>query len=155
MRHTVGPEDFEARYHSWRGGALGLEHTLRQSAFLRPGNRGPRRGLYLVGGIIGTLTFVALNAEGKPVPDADAEEQRIFTEARKRALGKHFDEAAWKKTVKAEEWPKVVYVLNRGGRFEGSADERADGYEGDFLKARYGGMCAFYDPKVAAAKDSI
>ncbi len=94
-------------------------------------------------------------AEGKPVPDADAEEQRIFTEARKRALGKHFDEAAWKKTVKAEEWPKVVYVLNRGGRFEGSADERADGYEGDFLKARYGGMCAFYDPKVAAAKDSI
>ena len=38
VRHTVGPEDFEARYHSWRGGALGLEHTLRQSAFLRPGN---------------------------------------------------------------------------------------------------------------------
>jgi phytoene desaturase len=38
VRHTVGPEDFERRYHSWRGGALGLEHTLRQSAFLRPGN---------------------------------------------------------------------------------------------------------------------
>ena len=26
------------RYNAWRGGALGLEHTLRQSAFLRPGN---------------------------------------------------------------------------------------------------------------------
>ena len=38
VRHTVGPEDFERRYNSWRGGALGLEHTLRQSAFLRPGN---------------------------------------------------------------------------------------------------------------------
>jgi phytoene desaturase len=38
VRHTVGPEDFATRYHSWRGGALGLEHTLRQSAFLRPGN---------------------------------------------------------------------------------------------------------------------
>jgi phytoene desaturase len=38
VRHTVGPEDFAIRYHSWRGGALGLEHTLRQSAFLRPGN---------------------------------------------------------------------------------------------------------------------
>jgi phytoene desaturase len=38
VRHTVGPADFEQRYHSWRGGALGLEHTLRQSAFLRPGN---------------------------------------------------------------------------------------------------------------------
>ena len=38
VRHTLGPEDFATRYHSWRGGALGLEHTLRQSAFLRPGN---------------------------------------------------------------------------------------------------------------------
>jgi phytoene desaturase len=38
VRHTVGPADFERRYHAWRGGALGLEHTLRQSAFLRPGN---------------------------------------------------------------------------------------------------------------------
>jgi phytoene dehydrogenase-like protein len=38
VRHTVGPADFERRYNAWRGGALGLEHTLRQSAFLRPGN---------------------------------------------------------------------------------------------------------------------
>ena len=38
VRHTVGPHDFASRYNSWRGGALGLEHTLRQSAFLRPGN---------------------------------------------------------------------------------------------------------------------
>jgi phytoene desaturase len=38
VRHTVGPEDFAVRYNSWRGGALGLEHTLRQSAFFRPGN---------------------------------------------------------------------------------------------------------------------
>jgi phytoene desaturase len=38
VRHTVGPEDFARRYNSWRGGALGLEHTLRQSAFFRPSN---------------------------------------------------------------------------------------------------------------------
>jgi 1-hydroxy-2-isopentenylcarotenoid 3,4-desaturase len=38
VRQTVGPEDFATSYHAWRGGALGLEHTLRQSAFLRPGN---------------------------------------------------------------------------------------------------------------------
>ncbi len=38
VRHTVGPEDFADNYNSWRGGALGLEHTLRQSAFFRPGN---------------------------------------------------------------------------------------------------------------------
>lgn len=39
VRHTVGPADFERRYNAWHGGALGLEHTLRQSAFLRPGNK--------------------------------------------------------------------------------------------------------------------
>ncbi len=38
MRRTVGPEDFARDYNAWRGGALGLEHTLRQSAFLRPAN---------------------------------------------------------------------------------------------------------------------
>ena len=39
VRHTVGPADFDQRYNSWRGGALGLEHTLRQSALFRPGNK--------------------------------------------------------------------------------------------------------------------
>jgi 1-hydroxy-2-isopentenylcarotenoid 3,4-desaturase len=38
VRHTVGPADFARNYHAWRGGALGLEHTLRQSAFFRPPN---------------------------------------------------------------------------------------------------------------------
>ncbi|WP_193614358.1 phytoene desaturase family protein [Nocardioides lijunqiniae] len=38
VRHTVGPEDFARRYNAWQGGALGLEHTLRQSAFFRPSN---------------------------------------------------------------------------------------------------------------------
>ncbi|HYO33846.1 MAG TPA: phytoene desaturase family protein [Nocardioidaceae bacterium] len=38
VRHTVGPQDFARRYNAWRGGALGLEHTLRQSAFFRPRN---------------------------------------------------------------------------------------------------------------------
>ena len=38
VRATVGPADFERRYNAWRGGALGLEHIRRQSAFLRPGN---------------------------------------------------------------------------------------------------------------------
>lgn len=38
VRRTVGPEDFARDHNAWRGGALGLEHTLRQSAFLRPAN---------------------------------------------------------------------------------------------------------------------
>ncbi|MFE6255216.1 phytoene desaturase family protein [Agromyces sp. NPDC057865] len=51
VRRTVGPADFAEDLHSWRGGALGPAHTLRQSAFLRGSNRSRRvRGLYYAGG---------------------------------------------------------------------------------------------------------
>lgn len=38
VRRTIGPADFASDYHAWKGGALGLAHTLRQSAFFRPGD---------------------------------------------------------------------------------------------------------------------
>ncbi|UYG17460.1 phytoene desaturase family protein [Brachybacterium huguangmaarense] len=38
VRRTIGPGDFAADFHSWRGNALGPGHTLRQSAFLRGSN---------------------------------------------------------------------------------------------------------------------
>ncbi|MGA7206765.1 MAG: phytoene desaturase family protein [Specibacter sp.] len=38
VRRSFGPADFEANVNAWQGSALGLAHTLRQSAFLRPGN---------------------------------------------------------------------------------------------------------------------
>ncbi|MFD1860488.1 phytoene desaturase [Aeromicrobium camelliae] len=42
LRRTVGPRDFAAGLHAWRGGALGPGHTLTQSAFLRAGNASRR-----------------------------------------------------------------------------------------------------------------
>lgn len=42
--------DFERRYHSSEGTALGLAHTLRQTAFLRPPHRSRKLpGMYFVG----------------------------------------------------------------------------------------------------------
>lgn len=50
VRRTLGPGDFGDRYHSWSGGALGLAHTLRQSAFFRGSNTSRRvSGLYYAG----------------------------------------------------------------------------------------------------------
>lgn len=50
VRHSYGPADFAQKFGAWRGGALGLAHTLRQSAFLRPANRNPKvPGLYYAG----------------------------------------------------------------------------------------------------------
>ncbi|WP_136518182.1 phytoene desaturase family protein [Cellulomonas telluris] len=37
VRRVVGPADFARDLHAWRGTALGMEHTLRQSALFRPG----------------------------------------------------------------------------------------------------------------------
>lgn len=38
VRRTVAPGDFAADLHAWRGNALGLAHTLAQSAVFRPRN---------------------------------------------------------------------------------------------------------------------
>ncbi len=39
VRRRFTVQDFRERYHSVRGTALGLAHTLRQTSLLRPGNR--------------------------------------------------------------------------------------------------------------------
>ena len=51
VRRTVGPADFSEDLNSWRGGALGPAHTLKQSAFLRGSNVSKKvDGLYYAGG---------------------------------------------------------------------------------------------------------
>ncbi|MCF6092484.1 molybdopterin-dependent oxidoreductase [Microaerobacter geothermalis] len=85
-----------------------------------------------------------------PVPDASKKEMDTFVKARQLGLGKYFDLDRWKKAVKPEEWAKVVYVLNRGGRFEASNT----GYVGEHLKYKFGGQVNFYDEGVAGGKNS-
>ncbi|WP_199182394.1 phytoene desaturase family protein [Cryobacterium sp. Y11] len=51
VRRTVGPADFADDLNSWKGGALGPAHTLRQSAFLRGSNMSQKiAGLFYAGG---------------------------------------------------------------------------------------------------------
>jgi len=51
VRRTISPGDFEADLHTWRGNALGLAHTLNQSAMFRPKNASRRvAGLSYAGG---------------------------------------------------------------------------------------------------------
>ncbi|GAB4100363.1 phytoene desaturase family protein [Sinomonas halotolerans] len=50
VRRTWGPADFAEDVNAWRGGALGLAHTLAQSAAFRPGNASPKvEGLLYAG----------------------------------------------------------------------------------------------------------
>ena len=61
---TITPADIAQRYRSWQGAIYGTSSNGRRAAFLRPANRGPRRGLYLVGGSShpgGGLPLVAMS----------------------------------------------------------------------------------------------
>lgn len=50
VRRTITPADFATDLHAWRGTALGLAHTLRQSAMFRPGNASKKvDGLFYAG----------------------------------------------------------------------------------------------------------
>lgn len=51
FKKIYGPSDFNKDYNSWQGSALGLSHTLLQSAFFRPRNKSTKvQNLYYVGG---------------------------------------------------------------------------------------------------------
>jgi len=62
---TITPADLAARDRSPGGAIYGSSSNGRRAAFLRPGNRGARRGLYLVGGSShpgGGLPLVTMSA---------------------------------------------------------------------------------------------
>lgn len=64
VRDAITPEDLARRTRSWRGSIYGTSSDGRRAAFARPANRGPRRGLYLVGGSThpgGGLPLVAMS----------------------------------------------------------------------------------------------
>jgi phytoene desaturase len=69
----ITPADIEDRYRTWQGAIYGSSSNGARAAFLRPGNRGPLRGLYLAGGSThpgGGLPLVAMS--GRIVADAVA-----------------------------------------------------------------------------------
>ncbi len=62
---VITPRDLESRYRSPGGAIYGTSSNGRRAAFARPGNRGPVRGLYLVGGSShpgGGLPLVTISA---------------------------------------------------------------------------------------------
>lgn len=95
------------------------------------------------------VTNVAM--DGTPVPDASAEEQRVFREARRHLPGSVFNESRWQQAVTAAEWPKVVYLLNRGGRFE----DYANAFRGPRHAHAYDKLLSLYCEKVNGFKNAF
>jgi anaerobic selenocysteine-containing dehydrogenase len=84
------------------------------------------------------------------VPAADQEEMRIFAESRKHLPATVFDPKRWQAVVGDKLWPHVVYVLNRGGRFQ--AYDQA--YKNNQLANKYGNMVGIYFDNLVKAKHS-
>ncbi|HEY4687726.1 MAG TPA: molybdopterin-dependent oxidoreductase, partial [Anaerolineae bacterium] len=91
------------------------------------------------------------NEPGEIVPDADDEEVRIFTEARRFLPPSVFDAERWRASVGDEWWRKVIYVLNRGGRFQ----DHAKAFDGSKLKNKYGKQINLYQEKTVGVKNAL
>ncbi len=85
------------------------------------------------------------------LPAASAEEMDVFRAARAHLPPSVYDEAKWRAAVGEELWPSVVYLLNRGGRFE-AADKA---YDGEMVKHIIGTTWHLFVEKTAKIKDSI
>jgi tetrathionate reductase subunit A len=88
---------------------------------------------------------------GKEVPDATAEEIDLFLKSRRHLPPGVFSEERWKKASGEKWWSKVIYVLNRGGRFE----DYEKGYDGNLVKHTYGKLVNLYSEKVATVKSAM
>jgi len=95
--------------------------------------------------------LAAGDKSGDESPEAGQEEMDLFRRAR-RHLSKAavFDEAKWRAAV-GRHWRRVVYLLNRGGRFE-AAD---DAYSGKFLKHAWANLLNLYVEPVGSGTSSV
>lgn len=85
------------------------------------------------------------------VPDVDDAELDIFRKARRHLPIGVFNEEKWIAAVGESLWRKVVYVLDRGGRFE----SLSKAYSGKFLGHPFARQMNLYIEPVATGKDSI
>jgi len=90
------------------------------------------------------------------VHDADEEEIRLFLAARRHLPKAVFDAERWQK-ITGDLWPKVVTVLNHGGRFQAYEDGYPAGVDKPFvgpLGVKYGKLLNMYLEKTASVKHS-
>lgn len=88
---------------------------------------------------------------GDAVLDADDAELALFRASLRHLPPSVFDEAKWQRAVGAEHWRCVVYVLNRGGGFEGASNA----HEGAFVKHPWAKLLDVYVEPVGSGVHSV
>lgn len=87
------------------------------------------------------------------VPEADDAEMELFLQARAHLPATVFDPTAWKAAIGNDEslWRRVVYVLNRGGRYQ----DYSKLFDGEKLANKYGKYVNMYCEKTYDSKNTI
>lgn len=110
---------------------------------------------------VANLAFGEKEDGSDGVPEADAEELRIFREARRHLPKSVYDEATWKAAIGNDEglWRKMVYLMNRGGRYQAHEKAyKADPTTGDgriMVSNAYGKQLNIYQEKTATTINSM
>lgn len=89
--------------------------------------------------------------DGDAVAEASDAELALFRKARRHLPSAVFDEAKWTRASGQQLWRRVVYVLNRGGRFEAAGK----GYNGAYMGHPWVKLLALYVEPVGSSKHSI
>ncbi|MBI2907088.1 MAG: molybdopterin-dependent oxidoreductase [Chloroflexi bacterium] len=85
------------------------------------------------------------------VPDASDEEVKLFLDSRRHLPASVFDPDRWKAIAGEANWRKVIFLLNRGGRFQ----EYAKIFDGERVANRYGKLINMYQEKTAGVKNAF
>ncbi len=88
--------------------------------------------------------------DGATVHDADDKELKLFMDSRAHLPKTVFDPDRWER-ICGKNWRKVVYILNRGGRFQDYKDQ----YKGEQVANKYGKLINIYQEKTALTKSAF
>ncbi len=116
------------------GFGKGLDFTTREDWFLK---------------MVANLAWG--DKPGQEVPDASRDEIKLFMRARRHMAKTAFDPARWEKAAGKENWRKVIYLLNRGGRWE----EWSEKFEKEGVVHKFKKQMNLYAETVAAQKHSM
>jgi len=101
--------------------------------------------------MVANIAFGDSSTGSDVCPDASDEEVAVFLEARRHLPRSVFDPERWAAVVGPEWWRKVIYVLNRGGRWW--PYEYA--WTGEQVRAKYGKLVNLYHEKPATTRNSM
>ncbi|MHC4678499.1 MAG: molybdopterin dinucleotide binding domain-containing protein, partial [Planctomycetota bacterium] len=98
------------------------------------------------------VTNIAMgDKEDDAVPAADEKEMAVFLKARRHLPKSVFDVERLKRAAGEKYWPHIVYVLNRGGRFEDSHKM----HKGDYQAHPFKGLFQIFVEQVAKGRNSM